>query len=271
MSEIVLSTGVRSNLLQLQQTSDLITQTQTRLATGKKVNSALDDPINYFTAQGLTNRANDLNSLLDTMSTGINTIQAANNGLSAITKLVQSAQSLVSQAQQTTDTTVRATLSSQFDDVLTQIDELAGDSGLNGVNLLGGNNLTITLNDTGSSTVTVNGFNDTTSGALSIGNATNNWASTTDITTASSDLTAALVTLQSQSQALSSNLSTVQVRQDFTNAMINTLQTGADSLTLADSNEEGANLLALQTRQQLSTTALSLAAQSDQNVLQLFQ
>ncbi len=108
MSDIVLSSGVRSNLLQLQQTSDLITQTQTRLATGKRVNSALDNPINFFTAQGLSVRANDLNSLLDTMSTGINTIQAANNGLTAITKLVQSAQSLTSQAQQTTDTTTCA-------------------------------------------------------------------------------------------------------------------------------------------------------------------
>jgi len=271
MSDIVLSSGVRSNLLQLQQTSDLITQTQTRLATGKRVNSALDNPINYFTAQGLTVRANDLNSLLDSMSTGINTIQAANNGISAITKLVQSAQSLVSQAQQSTDTTVRATLASQFDSLLNQIDQLSSDSGLNGVNLLGGSNLTITLNEDGSSTVVVSGVNDTAAGALSIANAANNWAAVSDISTAASDLTAALVTLRSQSQALSSNLQTVQVRQDFTKAMISTLNTGADSLTLADSNEEGANLLALQTRQQLSTTALSLAAQADQNVLRLFQ
>ena len=115
MSDIVLSPGVRSNLLQLQQTSNLITQTQTRLATGKKVNSALDNPINFFTAQGLSVRANDLNSLLDAMSNGINTIQAANNGISAITKLVQSMQALTSQAQQTADTTVRATLASQFE------------------------------------------------------------------------------------------------------------------------------------------------------------
>ena len=94
MSDIVLSAGVRSNLLQLQQTSELITRTQTRLATGKKVNSALDNPINFFTAQGLSVRANDLNALLDAMSTGIDTIQAANNGITAITKLVQSAQAL---------------------------------------------------------------------------------------------------------------------------------------------------------------------------------
>jgi len=271
MSDIVLSSGVRSNLLQLQQTSDLITQTQTRLATGKRVNSALDNAINFFTAQGLSVRANDLNSLLDSMSNGINTIQAANNGISAITKLVQSAQSLVSQAQQTSDTTVRATLASQFDSLLAQIDQLAGDAGFNGVNLLNGNNLTITLNETGQSTVTITAVNDTAAGDLAIANSTNSWAGASDITTAGTELTTALVTLRSQSQALSSNLQTVQIRQDFTKAMINTLKTGSDELTLADSNEEGANLLALQTRQQLSTTALSLAAQADQNVLRLFR
>src|SRR6266571_9296477 len=129
MSDIVLSAGVRSNLLQLQQTSDLITQTQTRLATGKRVNSALDNPINFFTAQGLSVRANNLNALLDTMSTGINTIQAANNGITAITKLVQSAQALVSQAQQTSDTTTRSSLATQFGAILSQVDQLAGDSG----------------------------------------------------------------------------------------------------------------------------------------------
>ena len=91
------------------------------------------------------------------------------------------------------------------------------------------------------------------------------------IDTASDDLTAALTTLRSEAQTLSANLSTVQIRQDFTKATINTLQNGSAALTLANSNQEGANLLALQTRQQLSTTALSLSAQADQNVLRLFQ
>jgi flagellin-like hook-associated protein FlgL len=270
MSGIVLSAGVRSNLLNLQQTSDLITQTQTKLATGKRVNSALDNPNNYFTAQGLDNRASDLSNLLDSMSTAINTIQAANNGISAITKLVQSAQSLVSQANQTSDTTVRASLSSQFDSITTQIDKLAADAGFNGINLLNGDNLTVTLNEDASSSVTVSGVDDTSAGDLSINAAANNWATSTNISAASTQLTAALTTLRSQSQSLSSSLSTVQIRQDFTKAMINTLQTGSSDLTLADSNEEGANLLALQTRQQLSSTALSLASQADQNVLRLF-
>jgi flagellin-like hook-associated protein FlgL len=273
MSSIVLSAGVRSNLLQLQQTSDLITTTQTKLATGKRVNSALDNPNNYFTAQGLDNRANDLSNLLDSMSSGINTIQAANNGISSITKLVQSAQSLVSQAQQTTDAPTKASLSTQFNALLTQIGQLAGDSGFNGINLLGGDTLTVTLDETGNSTTSVSGvdYTDATASPLSIANAANNWAAAADISAASTDLTAALTTLRSESQTLGASLSTVQIRQDFTKATINTLQAGSSALTLADSNEEGANLLALQTRQQLSTTALSLASQADQNVLRLFR
>jgi flagellin len=272
MSDIVLSAGVRANLLQLQKTSDLITSTQNKLATGKRVNSALDNPVNYFTSQGLQNRAGDLSNLLDSMSSAFNTIQAANNGITSITKLVQSAQALVSQAQQTSDTTVRASLSTQFDTIRGQIDQLASDSGFNGINLLDKNNstdLTVTLNETGTSSVTVSAVDFSSSG-LAITNSTNNWSTSTDIAAASTNLTTALTTLRSQSQAFGSNLSTVQIRQDFTKAMINTLQTGADSLTLADSNEEGANLLALQTRQQLSTTALSLASQASQAVLRLF-
>jgi flagellin len=273
MADIVLTAGVRQNLLQLQKTSDLITSTQTRLATGKRVNSALDNPINYFTAQGLSNRASDLGNLLDSMSNGINTIQAAGNGITSITKLVQSAQALASQAQQTSDTNVRAGLATQFAAIKTQIDQLAGDSGFNGINLLDSANstdLTVQLNERNTSSVTVDAV-DSTSTGLAINNATNNWAAAADITAASTELTAALTTLRSQAQAFGSQLSTVQIRQDFTKAMVNTLQSGSDALTLADSNEEGANLLALQTRQQLSTTALSLASQASQAVLRLFQ
>ena len=274
MSDIVLSAGVRSNLLQLQQTGTLIQLTQNRLATGKRVNSALDNPTNYFTAQGLQSRANDLSSLLDAQSNAIQTIQAANNGISAVTKLVQSAQATARQAQQTTDTAERTSLGSQFDDILDQIDQLAGDSSFNGKNLLTGDSLDVVFNEQGTSKLTITGVNDTTAGDLSI-NASSTWGDATagdaNIQLALDDLTSALTTLRSQSKSLGSSLSTVQARQDFTKATINTLSTGADNLTLADTNEEGANLLALQTRQQLSTTALSIAAQADQNVLRLFQ
>ncbi|MFZ0845449.1 MAG: flagellin [Pseudolabrys sp.] len=269
MSSVTLSAGVRQNLLSLQSTADQLSVTQNRLATGKKVNSALDNANEYFTSQALDNRANSLSSLLDGITNGVNTIQAANNGISAITKLVQSAQSLITQAQQTTDTTVRASLATQYGATLTQIDQLAGDSGYNGINLLSGNSLTLTLNETGTSSATISGVTDTSAG-LSISGASSAWAGDTDIAAAATQLTAALTTLQSQSASLSSSLSTIQIRSDFTKATINTLQTGADSLVAADSNEEGANLLALQTQQSLSTTALSLSAQSDKNVLKLF-
>ncbi len=273
MSNIVLSAGVRSNLLALQQTSDLINTTQNNLATGKRINSALDGAINFFTAQGLDTRANSLNNLLDSMSNAVNTIQTANNGITSITKLVQSAQALVSQAQQANNTTTQASLAAQFNALLTQIGQLAGDSGFAGVNLLGGNSLTVTLNETGTSSTTITGVNYTNAAAapLSLANATNNWVAASDITAASTALSTALTSLQSESQTLSSSLATIQTRQDFTTAMVNTLQTGRDDLTLADSNQEGANLLALQTRQQLSSTALSLASQADQNVLRLFR
>ena len=248
----------------------IITSTQTRLVTGKRINSALDNAINFYTSQTLSGRASDLSALLDAMSTGINTIKAADNGISAITKLVQSAQALASQALQTTDTTQRADLATQFGAIRTQIDQLATDAGFNGTNLLNGDSLTITLNETATSSVTVTGVTDTSAGTLAIAAAAGSWATNANIQAAQTELTAALATLRSQSQTLGSNLSTVQIRQDFTKAMINTLQTGADSLTLVDPNEEGANLLALQTRQQLSSTALSLAVQSDRNVLRLF-
>ena len=274
MSDIVLSAGVRSNLLQLQQTSSLIEQTQTRLATGKRVNSALDNPTNFFTAQALNSRANDLNGLLDSIGIAQQTIQAANNGLTSITQLIQSAQAIARQAQLTQDTTERAAMASQFDDILTQIDQMAGDSSFNGKNLLGGDTLTVTFNSDGTSTLSIAGVNDTTGGDLNVA-ASVSWgdatAGDTNIQNALDDLTGALATVRTQSKAFGSSLSTVEARQDFTKAMVNTLQTGADNLTLADPNEEGANLLALQTRQQLSTTALSLAAEADQNVLRLFQ
>jgi flagellin-like hook-associated protein FlgL len=268
-SNITLSAGIRQNLLSLQSTAELMSITQSRLATGKKVNSALDNPTNFFTSSALSNRASDLNGLLDSMSNAVKTLEAADNGISAITDLVESAQALARQALQTSDATERSDLAAQFDDVLTQIDELAADAGFNGKNLIDGDDLDVTFNEDGTSTLTITGVTYDSAG-LSIAAAANNWAGDADIDAALTDLDDALTTLRSQARTFGSNLSTVQIRQDFTKAMINTLQTGADNLVLADINEESANMLALQTRQQLSTTALSLATQADQAVLRLF-
>ena len=109
MADITLTAGVRQNLLSLQNTANLMALTQNRLATGKKVNSALDNPISFFTSQSLNDRASDLSSLLDSISNATQTLQAANNGLTSLTKLVQSAQAIAQQAQTSAVTTATVT------------------------------------------------------------------------------------------------------------------------------------------------------------------
>ena len=518
MSAVTLSAAVRSNLLSLQNTAALLDTTQTRLATGNKVNSALDNPTSYFTASSLNSRASDLGNLLDGVSNAIQTIQAASDGIGSITKLVQSAQATANQAQQLsetvgaagvtatastanlssaqisdgtptaatltsapyvnldvgtdfgpgnqgwefditndgvpqtfyvdtiqvhaynqatgssidgtnltaqnvvdiinnqisglasisggssalkssttgassalsidsvnlysgnpptsgsldfssnlsdtgsdagTDTTgtitingqnvslangdtsatiltklqnaatassgtsaftvsgasgvltlsgtggndlaisgnaatlaalglpsttidgvpggganpARGALISQYNGLLDQIDQLTKDAGYNGNNLLAGTStqLKVVFNETGSSSLTVAG-KDTSATGLGLAQlSSTDFDTNTSITGILAKLKSATDTLRADASSFGSNLSIVQTRQDFTKALINTLQTGASNLTLADSNEEAANLLALQTRQSLSTKALSLASQGDQNVLRLLQ
>src|ERR1700730_15166504 len=100
MSGIVLSSSVRQNLLSLQSTADLLATTQNRLSTGNKVNSALDNPTNFFTAQGLNNRASDINNLLDSIGNGVQVLQAANTGITSLQKLVDTAKSIANQVLQ---------------------------------------------------------------------------------------------------------------------------------------------------------------------------
>src|SRR3982750_4812750 len=109
MTGIVLSASVRQNLLSLQSTAELLSTTQNRLATGNKVNSALDNPTNFFTAQGLNNRASDITNLLDSIGNGVQVLQAANTGITSLQKLVDSAKSIANQALQTTVGFVKST------------------------------------------------------------------------------------------------------------------------------------------------------------------
>jgi flagellin-like hook-associated protein FlgL len=173
----------------------------------------------------------------------------------------------------TADNSTRTSLQGDFNGLLNQIDELVSDASYNGINLLNGDDLKITFNEDGSSTLDIDGvvFNASNL-SLNPVNGTNGTGFQDDLIVEATltQITAALTTVRSQASKFGSNLTTVQIRQDFTKQLINTLQTGGDSLILADSNEEGANMLALQTRQQLSTTALSLSAQADQAVLRLF-
>jgi flagellin len=450
---VSLSSGVRNNLASLQSTQSQALAIQNRLATGKRVNSAIDNPVNYFTAASLNDRSSQLTGLLDGMSNGIQTIQTASKGIDGITKLVGSLQSTIKQAQAdaaqnrptitgstlataaeqiatnkslkdvaldkklldpnavttdnaatagdagnlglatattelniqiqldpaalpanddltkrtsialtiganstmrdvvnaingsgvatafvdekgklnvkgngseklsigfgigtgataaadaataadtgtsnaafglaTTDRTagiassgvtsaVRSNLIDQYNDLRTKIDDMAKDSGYNGINLLGGDRLSIVFNEKTGKNQTkldVQGTN-LTSDNLGIAKAGNtqvagtvNFQNDSDLDAATKSLTGALTSLKSLSSTFGANLSVAQTRQDFTKDMANTLTTGADNLTNADVNAEAASLLALQTRQQLAQTALSLANQADQGVLRLF-
>jgi flagellin len=163
----------------------------------------------------------------------------------------------------------RASLQTQFNALLSQIDQLAGDSSYNGVNLLTGDNLKVTFNQTGSASLTIAGVNLNSAGLGLTAISGTGFQDNNLITTTLGTINTALTTLRAQASTFGSNLSTVQTRQDFTKNLIATLQTGSDNLVLADTNEEGAKLLALQTRQQLSTTALSLSAQADQAILKI--
>ncbi|KUL95784.1 hypothetical protein DK26_12085 [Bosea sp. WAO] len=448
MANTILTAGVRQNLLTLQQTTAEQGAIQNRLATGRKVNSAIDNPVNYFTSLGLNDRAGQLTDLLDGISNGIQTIQAASKGVDSITNLVKSLQSTIKQAQNdaaanrpkiagtndlgavdaafppnggkldialnktliggattpvparaddpstagtneatnghlgvtaaaagstkavriqagsttytfefsatatvrdlvnginasgianasvgsdgkltvtgtgsdaltlevgstldttgaftasaaATDTTnlfgsadntdvssagnstVRSNLVKQFNDLRDQIDGLARDAGFNGINLLGGDMLSITFNEkTGANknkldiqgpTITAGNLGILTAVDLATPTSSQfNIQNDNDLNKVSDALTNVLTSLRSTASQLGSQLSVVQTRQDFTKNMVNTLTVGADKLVLADSNEEGAKLLALNTRQQLSQTALSLASQADQGVLRLF-
>jgi flagellin len=168
------------------------------------------------------------------------------------------------------DSATRTSLQKDYNDVLSQIDTLAKDASYNGINLLNGDDLKVTFNEDGTSSLTIKGARfDSISLGMNQQTGTQ-FQDNTQIDTIINSIDGALTTLRTQASKFGSSLTTVQTRQDFTKNLINTLQTGADALVLADSNEEGANLLALQTRQQLSSTALSLSAQADQAVLRLF-
>lgn len=502
MGDIVLSAGVRQNLLSLQDTAQLMSKTQNRLATGKKVTTALDNPANFFTSQALSNRASDLNALLDSIGQAQQTLDAADKGITSLTKLVESAKSIATQARKSgsptsntfgqitvngtsqaetiavanggayggvatganagnlviniggtlytvplasgntlddfvttfnntaglgasgaitasnnggalrltansadvdftvsgastaatvaklggsiavgavfnstslldrivtaggadgtstmvvsvngsTNQTItfgtgagqvstqaelntvlsnisgltasvsgtlsnfvvgssssqnnltltsstgvntalgiaasinqngslvstvgsdptRASLQSDYNGVIAQIDNLSKDASYNGINLLSGDTLKVVFNESGSSNLIITGVNLDAAGLglATIAGTGFQADSTVDSTIASLDT--ALSQLRNQASKFGSNLNTVQARQDFTKGLVNTLETGSDMLVLADTNEEGANMLALQTRQSLSTTALSLTAQADQAVLRLF-
>ena len=173
INDISLTAGMRNNLLALQKTASQLQTTQDRLSSGKRVNSALDNPTNFFAAQAATNRASDLNDRKDMMAEAVQTIKAADNGITAITALIQSAKGLASAAQGTSDTAAQATYQAQYSQIRNQIDTLASDSSYRGTNLLTGNTLSIEFSDkTGVAKLAISNSTTATSTGLALGTAT---------------------------------------------------------------------------------------------------
>lgn len=270
-NQISLNSGVRSTLLSLQRTSNSIDSTQFKLSTGRKVNGPLDDASAYFSAKNLDNRAADLSSRKDGIVQGIKTLETAINGLESIESTLKQMKSLAEQGIAETDATARGKLATQYDALRTQLDGLATDSSYQGVNLIKGtpDNLKVKFNEDGTQSLTVTGVGSDSAG-LSVTAAANSWAATSDSTADLALIDDAITTVRGTTKTLGTNSALLSIRADFTDNLVNTLKAGAGELVNADLNEESANMLALQTRQQLGTTALSMASQAEQAVLRLF-
>jgi flagellin-like hook-associated protein FlgL len=292
-SEIFLNGSVRQNLLSLQDTVSLAGRTQSRLASGLKVASAIDDAVAYFTSKSLADRAQDIGERKSAIDQGISTLKAAVNATEAIDSILKQLKGILISAK-TATVTEKTSLQTQFNSLSLQLNLLLADGTYNGINLV---NATTT-------TLTVQFSNLTTSKLDIVGkelNASIIFALTfaasiaaseiiylgvaTDITdgvaftTAGAShfdagitkINAAIDTVRGAAKTLGANVSFLQTRLDFSKVYINTTTEGADKLRLADLNEEGANLVALQTRQQLSLQSLALAGQAEQAVLTLFR
>ncbi|MBX3147470.1 MAG: hypothetical protein KF785_11950 [Gemmatimonadales bacterium] len=271
MADVSLTSGIRANLLTLQNTASLIGTTQQRLASGLKVNNPIDDATAYFAAQNARGRANDLGARKNEIGEAIQTIKAASAGIETISKLVETAKGLAESARSAT-TAGRSTLAAQFNEVLKQIDQAAIDAKYKGTNLLAASSeLVVKTNEDGSSKISINGFDASSTVGLEVSAiADSTWTADAALDAAVSQLNAAQSTLRTNSATLGAVSSQLTIRDNFLDQMRNVLREGADKLTVADQNEEGANLLSLQTRQQLGVISLSLANQSQQAILRLF-
>ena len=381
MADITLSTAVRTSLLSLQGTSDLIGRTQNRLSTGLKVSSAIDDPVAFFQGKALSDRAGDFQEKKDAIDQSISNLTTATDGLNAVESIVRQLKGIAQNLKSATGTQF-TDLVTQFNDLRDQIDLLTTDSTYQGVNLINGTGQTLTvefsdkttsklsvssvdvtgdglgttdltkttasgstvwntsavavgdtLTSGGSITATFQGDTVTLTGGstaasftvgtatvtvtLTVGANTSTFTqgtaytftvatagdtgatnavvtnltalgtvtataatsatlyvregSSTTVDAAITELSTALTTLRSEAGTLGSNVALLQTRLDFTNNYVDSLEGGSAKLTLADINGEGANLLALQTRQQLGIQALAFAGQAESSVLGLFR
>jgi flagellin-like hook-associated protein FlgL len=302
MADIALSTAVRSNLLALQNTSGFIDRTQSRLSTGLAVASPIDDAVKFFQAKSLSNRASDLLERKDAVDQGVNALNAALKATEAMEDLVKQMKGVADSAR-SADATQRKAYTTQFNELVKQVGKIVDDASYQGLNLINSSSskLSVRFSDKSDSKLEVNGvdFNtsvffkdkdggvasatDTANGLKGMG-LTNDTFSSYDVSVAAdlasfnaqldnvvSALDKTISNLRAEAATMAGNVAILQVRSDFTKEYANVLEDGAGQLTLADLNSEGANLLALQTRQQMGIQALSFAGQSEQAVLGLFR
>lgn len=298
MADITLTSAMRANLVSLQNTTTLLGRTQERLATGLKVNSAIDNPASYFAARGHNIRSSLMDGLKDNISEAIQTVKAADNGIKGALSTIEALRGVLTQARSAINDSVSSAitlggsatggasgLTGQYNRLIEQLNNLVSDSSYKGVNFLSSGSVTLTVNfnENATTKIVMSGFNAGASGlgisgggtSLTVAGTTGNITSadldsTSELNAIETSLNTAIATLQTKASELSANLSTLTTRQAFLSDMANTLRDGATALTVADTNEEGANLLILQTRQQLGTTALGLSAQAANSVLNLF-
>jgi flagellin-like hook-associated protein FlgL len=284
MTDIVLGGATQQNLLALQNISTQLNTTQSALATGEAVSSAVDNAVAYFQAQSLDQRASALSTAKNSIDQGISSVTTATQGIQSAVAILQQMQGIVESAK-TETASERSSAATQFSTLAKQLNQLLDDSSYQGLNLLNSttSNLKLSFSSASTSTLTIQGQNLLVSSSITAGVAASLIASKlagakfSAVTAGGSAfdevynaLGNSINTFQAAAQTLGSNVSFLQTRLSFTEQYITTLQDGAGKLTLADVNLESTNLVTLQTRQQLAIQSLSIATQSEQNVLRLF-
>jgi len=297
-TDVTLSGAIRGNLLSLQATSELVDRTNTRLSTGKKVSSAIDDAVAFFQDKALKDRAGDLSSRKDNIDQGISTLQTALSGLQSAESILNQMKGIILSAKSASDTE-RSSLGTQLNSLASQLTYLANDSSYQGLNLINAtaNNLKVQFSEKTAAVLQVDGADVRVSVGLVLtafgANAATVIGGSSGISIIAgvtafngfSDVSASvsvfdsyiamfdsgITSVRTSAKTVGANVALLQTRSDFTKQYINTLKVGGDKLVLADLNEEGANLVSLQTRQQLGIQALSFANRSEQGVLSLFR
>ncbi len=270
--EIALSAAVRANLLSLMMTQDLIGRTQGRLSTGLKVASAIDNARAFFEAKALSDSASDMTAKKEGIDQAISSVTAALSAIESLDSIAQQMKGLTISGRTSTGAEL-SELVTQFNELRSQINNLTKDADYQGLNLINGtgSKLEVSFSNDTTSVLTINSVDlRSTSLGLNI-RAAANWSVVANIDSALKDVTSAVSTLRGKAKLLGSNVALLQNRLQFTTEYVNTLESGAGKLTLAEINEEGANLVALQVRQQLGIQALAFAGQSEQSILQLFR